>query len=114
MPSLMIDSSTANAKTRRNGGRRARELLQLVGGVRGLVHQHVVVRGARGALDARVAVQEEAKLHRMHDRLVHHRAWRGAQGGCITLSAQQRRMLWRACPPVPAAWGEERRSEAWS
>lgn len=55
-------------------GGRARELLQLVGGVGGLVHEHVVVRGARSALDAGVAVQEEPELHRVHDRRVHHGA----------------------------------------
>jgi len=59
-------------------GGRARELLQVVRAearaLRLLVEQHMVVRRARGALDARVAVEEEAELGGVHDRAVHHRA----------------------------------------
>ncbi len=39
-----------------------------------LVQQHVVVRGARGALDARVAVQVEVELGGVRNAPVHHRA----------------------------------------
>lgn len=57
----------------------ARELLQLVGGVGDLVDQDVVVRGARGALEAGVAVEEKVELHGVHNRPVHHRTWHSAE-----------------------------------
>jgi hypothetical protein len=46
-------------------------------GVRGevaLVHEHVVVGGAAGALDAGVAAQVEVVLEGVGDRVVHHRS----------------------------------------
>jgi hypothetical protein len=49
------------------GGAPVGEQLQRVGCEAVLVHQHVVVRGLVGALDARVRVEEEVVLERVTD-----------------------------------------------
>lgn len=70
-------NSKGDNKNTMRGSALVGEGLQLVGGQGVGVVQHVVVRGAAGALDARVAVQVEVVLHRVHDRAVHDGAWPG-------------------------------------
>ena len=50
------------------------KVLDLVGTHAVLVEQDVVVRGARGALDAGVRVEEEVEVARVRDHGVHHSA----------------------------------------